>query len=178
MLVERVKSRPAFLEGGRLRPCPIRRIGEDAGQVVEGMTLVAVLDFARAELGTNGAPPSPSSSPPVSTYRLSSFLDTAQLPSPSVSASSDTPTDLITSIRSALDDLMSVFARRSSRLSTTELDSCADGSAQVADEADAATLYAIYAPNDSAEAVMAREDLVPLLLALYRMQLWQGQGWE
>ena len=183
MFAERVKSRPVISASGGLRACPVRRVevADDGSLKVQeenGVKLLALLDLSRVEIDRATSASVETSAP---TYQLARFFDAVKHPPvplpPTSNSSTTSPDDLVNSLSSTMDDLISVFARRSTRgpgtkFPPTPMDSAASATSPPP------ILYAICAPFDSADEMAVQEDALPLLLSLYRISLWEGKGWE
>ncbi|ORY88668.1 hypothetical protein BCR35DRAFT_329907 [Leucosporidium creatinivorum] len=191
MVGERVRSRPVLVDGGKRRECPVRRLGSLAELSKDGaeqesagdMNLVAVVDLTEPEATIKDGPlstllPSDSSAPSIPVYHLAHFFKSALFPpNPSTTnfeEPSPRPSHLISSLRTPFDDLIALFAKRAARDSpTSTIPPPSD-----TEPLDSASLpiYAIYSPTSSLEPTAA-EDVVPLLVALWRCRLWSGEGW-
>lgn len=190
MFALRVGSRPSFIsgaptvenEGKELRQCPVRKLarGEEAELSAEreGMKLVAILDLSTSTSAEGHGLltfPLPAF-PTVPRYHLAPFLSAALVPpaSPSSTPPDQQQDDPLTALRQSLDGLRTLFARRRmDQVQGEEQEENLEGA-----------VYALYAPTGAGEGsvegkgeVGAVEDVVPLLLALWRCALWCGEGW-
>lgn len=191
MFGERVGSRTVLVAGGERRECPVRPVRslvELSGNGIErereaGLSLVAVLDLTEPAADSEDVTvstflPSSSSAASVPVYQLAHFFHNALLPPNTSSLASDEvhtpPSNLITSLRAPLDDLIALFAKRAARLLPAPI---------IPNEGDEHTvspstpsIYAIFSSTTPREPTAA-QDVVPLLIALWRCRLWNGEGW-
>ena len=186
MLAERAKSRPAMTAAGAKQPCPVARVAREDWDAITSDGHFGALERGGLELAAiiTLVPPDETSAQAFSALRAVSqdttprrlpvyhlptfFLDTlipdltsftsSSTPCPTPSTS---PSDsLILAVRTPLDSLVDLFARR-------------EGIPHEDDPSSTAA-YAIY----SGPLGIGGGDALPLLIALWRCRLWSGEGWQ
>lgn len=171
MYGERIKCRPALSSARIPRICPVRRLGKEEvdrvdkggleGMEREGMKLCAVVDLREREGGRFSILRGTTSSPSIPIYNLPHFLRDIILP-PTID---EKPEPIVQAIEGSLEGIITRFTSRLPPSSPSPISS--------------PPIYAMYQPIAlTGHDDEGLQDIIPLLLSLWRCRLWTGEGWE
>lgn len=186
LLAERIKSRKAGYS------CPVRRLTQEEWDKPQGGDLPAVLIKLHPPSSVTQQPlsafvlPSAQSTTKIIKYDLSTLFATIIRP-PSVLRTGVNPissSSLVEEAQSAIEDCLGLLERRRTRggensaTSLKELEVGAGRSASNIEEKGWIGYGIGHGKKDVSTVLDGQKDILPLLVALWRLRLWSGEGWE